>query len=56
VSVASPQELKDFLQNPTKNLVCINDVHLSEKRYEDLRGAIIDAFESVLPNKSKYEL
>jgi hypothetical protein len=56
VSVASPQELKDFLQNPTKNLVCINDVHLSEKRYEALRGAIIDAFESVLPNKSKYEL
>ena len=56
VSVASPQELKSFLQNPDRNLVCINDVHLSDKRYEALRNAILDAFESAFPVKSKYEL
>ena len=56
VSVASPQELKEFLSNPTRNLVCINDVHLSESRYEALRGAVLDAFESVLPSKSRFEL
>ena len=56
VSIASPEKLKAFLQSPTKNLVCINDVHLSEKRYESLRGAILEAFESVFPVKSKYEL
>jgi hypothetical protein len=56
VSVASPESLRSFLQNPTRNLVCINDVHLSEKRYEALRDAILDAFESVFPEKSRYEL
>ena len=56
VSVASPQELKDFLLKPTRNLVCINDVHLSESRYEALRGAILDAFEAAFPEKSRFEL
>ena len=56
VSVASPQELKDFLLKPTRNLVCINDVHLSEKRYEALRGAVLDAFEAAFPEKSRFEL
>ena len=56
VSVASPESLRKFLQNPNRNLVCINDVHLSEKRYEALRGAILDAFESVFPDKSRFEL
>ena len=56
VSVASPESLRSFLQNPTRNLVCINDVHLSEKRYEALRDAILDAFESVFPEKSRFEL
>ena len=56
VSVASPSSLRDFLHCPTRKLVCINDVHLSDKRYEELRDAILDAFESSFPVKSKYEL
>jgi len=56
VSVASPQELKNFLKNPDRNLVCINDVHLSDNRYEALRTAILDAFEFAFPDKSKFEL
>ena len=56
VSVASPESLRDFLNNPTRNLVCINDVRLSESRYEKLRGAILDAFESIFPKKSRFEL
>lgn len=56
VSVASPESLRDFLNNPTRNLVCINDVRLSESRYEKLRGAILDAFESIFPEKSRFEL
>ena len=55
VAVASAESLRAFLRKPTRNLVCINDVHLSEERYETLRSAIIDAFESVFPAKSKYE-
>ena len=56
VAVASPDTLRDFLHNPTRNLVCINDVRLSESRYESLRGAILDAFESTFPAKSRFEL
>lgn len=56
VSVASPQSLRDFLHKPTRNLVCINDVRLSESRYERLREAIIDAFETTFPEKSRFEL
>lgn len=56
VAVASPESLRDFLHAPTRNLVCINDVRLSEERYEKLRGAILDAFESTFPEKSRFEL
>ena len=56
VAVASPDSLRDFLHSPTRNLVCINDVRLSEERYEQLRGAILDAFESTFPAKSRFEL
>ena len=56
VAVASAESLREFLQNPTRNLVCINDVRLSESRYELLRGAILDAFESIFPSKSRFEL
>ena len=55
VALASAESLQAFLLKPTRSLVCINDVHLSEERYESLRSAIIDAFESVFPIKSKYE-
>ena len=56
VAVASPDSLRDFMNNPTRNLVCINDVRLSEERYEQLRGAILDAFQSTFPSKSRFEL
>jgi hypothetical protein len=55
VAVASPDSLRDFLHKPTRNLVCINDVHLSEERYEQLRGTILEAFESTFPCKSRFE-
>ena len=56
VAIASPDSLRDFLHNPTRNLVCINDVHLSESRYEQLRGAILAAFDSTFPEKSRFEI
>ncbi|MBR2127813.1 MAG: hypothetical protein IJ940_02970 [Bacteroidales bacterium] len=56
VSVASAGALRDFLKNPTRSLVCINDVHLSESRYDRLRGAVLDAFETTFPKKSRFEL
>jgi hypothetical protein len=36
--------------------VCINDVHLSEKKYQKLHSAILNAFEMAFPEKSRFEL
>lgn len=55
-SVVSENDLKEFLRNPTRSLVCINDVRLSENRYEHLRGAVLEAFEEAFPEKSRFEL
>lgn len=56
VAASSPDMLGSFLMNPTRKMVCINDVHLSEKRYEALHDAVIDAFEAKFPVKSRFEL
>lgn len=56
VAIASPESLREFLLHPTRNLVCINDVHLSEEKYQKLHSAIIGAFEVAFPNKSRFEL
>ena len=55
VGIASADGLKEFLLNPSSSLVCINDVHLSEDRYELLRKAVHEAFETAFPHKSKFE-
>lgn len=55
VSVASVDKLRDFLLNPTKSMVCINDVKLPDGRYQEMREVIHKAFEASLPDKSKYE-
>ena len=55
VAFASADRLKDFLKNPDTKLVCINDVKLSDKKYDELRNAVHEAFESVFPEKSRFE-
>lgn len=56
VGMASAESVRKFLLNPTRNMVCINDVHLSEKRYESLRNAILESFEAKFPEKSRFEI
>jgi hypothetical protein len=55
VAVASPEKLKSFILSPTRNLMCVNDVRLSEERYMKLRSAMIEAFEQKFPQKSRFE-
>lgn len=54
-AITSARRISDFILSPTKKLICINDVHLSDKRYSELFSAIHKAFEKSLPHKSKYE-
>ena len=56
VALTSPEKLKNYILDPSKKLLCVNDVHLSEKRYELLREAMISAFEIRFPNKSRFEI
>lgn len=55
-AITTAERISSFIQNPTRKLVCINDVHLSDKRYGQLHSAIHLAFEQRLPHKSKYEI
>ena len=55
VALASASGLKSYILDPSRKLLCVNDVHLSEKRYELLRSAMIEAFESRFPSKSRFE-
>lgn len=55
VALATPEGLKSFILNPGKKIMCVNDVHLSEDKYQALRTAMIEAFEQKFPAKSRFE-
>ncbi len=55
-AVSSAAGMRRAIENPSRNIICINDVRLSEKRYEKLRKTVIDAFERKFPKKSRFEL
>lgn len=55
VALATPEGLKSFIMNPEKKIMCVNDVHLNERKYQALRTAMIDAFETRFPEKSRFE-
>jgi hypothetical protein len=56
LGIASESKIRSFLKNPTHGLVCINDVQMSEEAYKDIRKTLLDTFELILPEKSKYEI
>lgn len=55
VAVSSASRIRKAIETPSRNLICINDVRLSEKRYEKLKNTVIDAFEKKFPQKSRFE-
>lgn len=56
VGIVSASKLREFIENPTHKLTCINDVQLTETRYEELRSVLLSTFNNALPNKSKFEI
>lgn len=56
LGITSPEKLRKFITAPTRKFTCINDVQLSQERFEELRKVLLDAFDTLLPNKSKYEI
>lgn len=54
-AIASANAIKKFILHPTRKLMCVNDVRLSEKRYQKLHTTILNAFEKRFPKKSRFE-
>jgi hypothetical protein len=55
LGITSVEKLRKFITNPDRMFTCINDVQLSEERYEELRCVLTESFETRFPNKSKFE-
>lgn len=55
VGIVSADKLRNFIEHPTHKLTCINDVQLTDARYKELQETLLDAFNNLLPNTSKYE-
>ena len=55
VGIASPEKIAQCITNPDRRLMCINDVKLSEERYEKMRSEIHTAFNRVFPTPSRFE-
>ena len=56
VAIATPNSIRKFLHNPTRKMVCINDVKLSKQKYDAMRTAILTSFDYLFPQKSRFEL
>ncbi len=56
LGITSVDKLRKFITSPTRKFTCINDVQLNQERFEELRKVLLDAFDTLLPNKSKYEI
>ena len=52
----SIDKICDFLRKPSRKMVCINDVHMTNDKFLLCREKLLAAFEEILPEKSRYEL
>ena len=49
------REVAAFLQRPTADFACINDVQMSQERFEESRRILLEAFEARFPAPSRFE-
>jgi hypothetical protein len=55
LGAATAGKLVDNILSPKRKFVCINDVKLSEERYQSFRNVLVECFERRFPNKSRFE-
>lgn len=55
IATSSASTIGKYLQNPSRKLVCINDVHLKDEDYQSERAILLDAFGKAFPEKSVFE-
>ena len=55
MATVTPSGIGSYITSPSKSFVCINDVSMTEAKYEEFRKALLDAFEAKFPQKSRFE-
>ncbi len=55
MAVYSPKGIARHIIDPKRALICINDVAMSEDRQTKMRTTLQQAFQTVLPQKSRFE-
>ena len=55
IATLSASTIGKYLMNPSRKLVCINDVHLKDEDYQSERAILLDSFEKAFPKKSDFE-
>jgi hypothetical protein len=56
LAAVTSSKLLDSIMKPKRKFLCINDVKLSEERYETYRKIMAECFEKRFPNKSRFEI
>ena len=54
--VYSGGQIAEFIRKPSTAFACINDVEMTDEKYETMRGEILSAFDERFPLKSRFEL
>lgn len=55
LAAASVESIASFLHRPDRKLVCINDVNMTDEKFERMQMDLLKAFEEILPDKSEFE-
>lgn len=55
MATCSSDKIALYLRSTSTKLLCINDVSMSERKFQIYKKAILNAFEARLPEKSKFE-
>lgn len=54
---SSPSKIASYIRNtPSVKLICINDAKVAAENVDGIRQSLIEAFESLLPQKSRFEV
>ena len=56
IAVSSAEKISTFIKTPARTFCCINDVRMGEEKFNNMRQAIVGAFETRFPLKSRFEL
>ena len=55
LAAVTQKKLESSISDPSRSMLCINDVKLSEEKFQTYRELIVDMFEKRFPSKSRFE-